>query len=371
MEDYFAIIQDGGDAADVTVDLGNDDAAVIVIDDDIVVRNSGGVDLFRALIASLGPLEISGDDGDNAITLDVSGGSVIPPGGLNLDGGGGNNAIRMIGGASEFDFTAAGDVDAKNITVLDLSDDAPQNVTLDLATILAMTSGRLLAIGGTDPVGSIEDSITLTDADDWRMGDVSIVDGKFIRQVTNVAGGGESFDTDFQQPWRNAVKFGDVNNNGMVTAGDANIIITELGQRLYSDRTTSNLKDPADVAEWPGLYYDHTGDNRATALDALRVINELAVLANQNNSGESEQLLVRPMAAAVAVNKLQAGEASTRVDTFEVLTGDRRQSASSQDTRAAAMDAALVEPIDAQEPREESDASTTLDDVIELLSSGR
>ena len=32
------------------------------------------------------------------------------------------------------------------------------------------------------------------------------------------------------------------------------------------------------MSVWPGVYFDHNGDNRVTALDALRVINDLARL---------------------------------------------------------------------------------------------
>ena len=101
------------------------------------------------------------------------------------------------------------------------------------------------------------------------------------------AGGNELFDVDLACPWQNAVRKGDVNNNGEVTAGDALIIINELAQRLFSDRDTDVLDDPLTVPDWPGFYFDQTCDNKATALDALRVINELAVINNQGG-GEEE-----------------------------------------------------------------------------------
>jgi hypothetical protein len=51
--------------------------------------------------------------------------------------------------------------------------------------------------------------------------------------------------------------------------------------------------NPVDVTAWPGVYFDHSGDDRASALDALRVINELArqrVLAEGETNVDNQQL---------------------------------------------------------------------------------
>ncbi len=54
------------------------------------------------------------------------------------------------------------------------------------------------------------------------------------------------------------------------------MIINELDRRSFSDRASGMLDDPLSVETWPGIYYDQSGDDEATAFDALRVINELA-----------------------------------------------------------------------------------------------
>ena len=106
------------------------------------------------------------------------------------------------------------------------------------------------------------------------MGDPSTVDGRFIRAVNNIAGGGESFQIDLPHAWQNVIRPGDVNNSGEVTSGDALVIINELERRLFSDAVTQNVNDPLTVSPWPGIYYDQSGDDRITSLDALRVSSE-------------------------------------------------------------------------------------------------
>ncbi|MFK8112871.1 MAG: dockerin type I domain-containing protein [Rubripirellula sp.] len=72
-------------------------------------------------------------------------------------------------------------------------------------------------------------------------------------------------------PFNNPNEQNDVNNDGMVTARDALLIINQLA------RGTA-LTTP------PGNFYDVTGEGNVTSLDALRVINELARISVSNSS---------------------------------------------------------------------------------------
>ena len=91
---------------------------------------------------------------------------------------------------------------------------------------------------------------------------------------------------DFPNPWHNLVSGSDINNHLTVSVLDALQIINELGRGSFTNLANGQLTDPGQVAEWPGLYYDQSGDGGLTTLDALRVINQLGLI--NNSSGEAE-----------------------------------------------------------------------------------
>jgi Dockerin type I domain len=66
---------------------------------------------------------------------------------------------------------------------------------------------------------------------------------------------------------------------------------------------------PSAVPTWPNLYFDQNGDGLATALDALRVINEIS--RQSNGAGEGERVLpALPIAvdSPVVVQRLNVTE---------------------------------------------------------------
>ncbi|TWT50902.1 Dockerin type I repeat protein [Rubripirellula amarantea] len=78
------------------------------------------------------------------------------------------------------------------------------------------------------------------------------------------------FEVTTDTPWQNPVRVTDVNRDGKSTAIDALRIINQLA-RTRSDR----LPDATRIAGEDHQYFDVTGDGRLTALDALRVINQV------------------------------------------------------------------------------------------------
>jgi len=81
------------------------------------------------------------------ITLDGSGGSAIPSGGLSVDGAAGDNTLRLVGGQSDLDFTGDGNVTAGNLSRIELADNGNDNdendngaqqITVDAASIAAL-----------------------------------------------------------------------------------------------------------------------------------------------------------------------------------------------------------------------------------------
>ena len=114
-----------------------------------------------------------------------------------------------------------------------------------------------------------------------------MIDGDFFREVIATAvEPAAAFQFNTVNPWQNLVDDTDVNNSGDTTAGDALVVINELSRRRYSDED-ANAKSPADVLPWPGVYFDVSGDDRISALDALQVINRLRTQSlSEGSEGE-------------------------------------------------------------------------------------
>jgi hypothetical protein len=284
VEDYLVTISDGDSAANATIDISADalggSVEVSVESTDIVVR-SLQTELFRAPIASVPVLTISGGADHDSVTLNVGDGFTTPAGGLDFRGGFGGNTLAIVGDGGSLDLTNPL-LAITDFRHLDLSSSDANIVTID-ATAVAILSPALSLLS---VVAGPEDKIIVADADAWRMSDPVTRGGRFILTANNTTvGGSESIEADLPHAWQNFLRAGDVNNDGNVTAGDALRIINELARRRYSDDGTQNLQDPLTVGSWPGVYYDQNGDDRATALDALRVINELA---RQSDSGSIE-----------------------------------------------------------------------------------
>jgi hypothetical protein len=187
---------------------------------------------------------------------------------------------------------------------LDLSNPHANPLLIDVSAVARMSpsSGLIEIIAGS------EDSITVTDAADWRMGEPIIENGTFVLTAGHTGIGGESIRARLPNGWRNFLRPADINNDGGISAGDALNVINELSQRAFSDADTELLNDPLGVAVWPNRYLDHNGDNSVTALDALRVINDLARALSDGGSGEGEAtqtavaqtVVVSPVGSAVS-----------------------------------------------------------------------
>ena len=64
--------------------------------------------------------------------------------------------------------------------------------------------------------------------------------------------------------------------------------INELGVGTVTNLLTGQFDSPLDLGNWPGYYYDQNRDGRLSTLDALRVLNGLALIA-----GAGEAVLMR------------------------------------------------------------------------------
>ena len=66
---------------------------------DLVILDESGNEVLRRPFAEVSEIEITGTGGDDTFVLDFSNGNPIPPGGLTFNGGGGNDAVQIVGGS--------------------------------------------------------------------------------------------------------------------------------------------------------------------------------------------------------------------------------------------------------------------------------
>jgi hypothetical protein len=317
VEDYLVTIKESSAVTGVGVAALNGAAIVSVESNEIVVR-SDQTTLFRAPIANLSQLNVVGGDGHDSVTLDVAGGFTLPIGGLDLRGGLGGNTLAIVGDGGSIDLTAPS-LAITQFRHLDLSSSHANTVTFDAATVGVLSP----TLGTLSIVAEANDTIVVADLEAWRLTEPVTGGGRFLLTADNsIVGGSESIEADLARPWQNFLRSGDINNDGQVSALDALRIINELGRLAFSDGDTSNLADPLTVGSWPGVYFDHNGDDRVTALDALRVINDL-VRQTQVAAVEGEAETV--VATQFETNGLDPGEAKRQVDEFATVSNADRQ----------------------------------------------
>ena len=281
VEDYlFSILGTETSPTDVRVMLAHHTARLRLADSKVYLREID-VDTFGASIDDIGQVNLVGSSQDNGFVIFASAVEKVH---VNVDGVEGSNLLRLrnpddTGSIDRvFDFTSDGNLSSHNVQTFMLGSLGETRIILDATSVSEFSQAGIVTIRGDD-----NDEITFEDAMNWRMGESSVVDGTFVRRLKNVVGDQE-IATELPHAWQNVINDKDVNNDGEVTALDAIRVINELSRRGAAD-DASALADPLAISRWPGVYFDTTGDDRITSLDALVVIN---LLARQPASGEDE-----------------------------------------------------------------------------------
>ncbi|MCA9140841.1 MAG: hypothetical protein KDB00_28920, partial [Planctomycetales bacterium] len=273
VEDYIVDILDTTNGAGIQanlVDIGQ--PAEFTLDaNDFVVR-FGQLELIRIPAIGIGSININGSAGDDEVVIDYQSGLQNPSGGVTLNGGSGENLIRIIGNAGRLDL-AGTLIDISNFTTLQLSSGSQTEVVFNALAIekLAPVTRRFSVQADR------ADQIVVGDSSNWRMTDPTVVNQQFHVTATEQNGGGETIEALVNTPWQNLVNVFDTNNDGDTTPLDALVVLNEIARGTYLV-DDSQLENPLNVSQWPGLYIDTNGDGRATPLDALIVINRVAVL---------------------------------------------------------------------------------------------
>ena len=273
VEDVLFAVLGGGVSSDVAIDwLGN--SKRVTFTEGNATVHAQDRELFDAPIAVIDRLDFVGENDNDTMEVVGQVGSGVR---VHFDGRAGNNRLRLVnpetdaGTAVEFDLTELGNVLAMNVDRIEVQGNVGARVTLD-AQALQSTSE-------VSATGDVE--FEFADVSDWRVGEVSIVEGKFLRRATNVM---TNQTTTFDVPyaWRNFVNPYDVDNNGRVFPSDALAIINRIANGQFGD-----LPQPANVDDWLGQYFDVESDDRITPNDALAVINYIDMRSrSQGPSGE-------------------------------------------------------------------------------------
>ena len=276
----FDILEaDSDPVPEVDVD---ESAATIVNEGGRIVIRGETQELFSVPADDVGAIDVDSGLGESVLTVDLSGGSVIPQGGLTLRGAGTHNTIRVVGGDSEIDLSEDGNTYASNFDVIDLSDPG--------ATKLMVETGSVQQLSGDEPVeviGEENDEISFEDPENWRMGEPSVRDGSFIRPVVHVESG-EALNVDLPNGWHNLVSALDTDNSGgPLTPFDALQGVNLLSARFRDGILGDELPDPAALEDFGNTWIDTNNDGFITPFDILGVINGLTAQQNASRaSGE-------------------------------------------------------------------------------------
>ncbi|MFG0291395.1 MAG: dockerin type I domain-containing protein [Rhodopirellula sp. JB044] len=268
--EFDVVIDEYGDDAEIDLLFSNASQQFTLSPVDaasVNVKMSGGSD--SAWLHTKGFSQIDGGAGvDTAVIapVDLDEGEAVDVASWLSD--------RVIG--FETVVLGASDVaDADDSLIFDLDLDALSQVNGGSLPVIVSTTGQTLRWIG-----------------EWRLGEMTMTDGKLSAAVTS---GDLSVQVETDEAWRNFVLAQDVNASGLVTATDALVIIN----RLNAD-PSFELPDPQSTDDLTGVYYDVSGDGLVTALDALQVINWL----NENDgvAPSSEPTVDLSAAELVAVS---------------------------------------------------------------------
>ncbi len=280
VEDMLLAIADGAVPAAVTVEM-NSAATSIEVNAGVLTISDGVSDLFAAPLASVDTLAVNGRAANDLVTLDFETG---PANGMNLDGDGGDNALVVSG--TTVDLTSSGTLVAINFQTIDASSGAASQIVLDGPSVAALSpASKMLRVTAGDG-----DVVVVSDAGSWLMASPVIDSGQFYRVAVNQVTSEQIQLDDTTSAWQNLIARTDVDGNGDTTVFDALLVITEAGKNAYSDASTAVLNDPLSVGVWPDTYFDVNRDGKATPLDALQILNQLAVIGG----GEGEADLSSP-----------------------------------------------------------------------------
>ena len=262
--DTFTVTQNDDDQQHFTLSLFEGKVQV----------HAGTVLVNEIPLDDINKVKIIGSDADNSLTVDYRNGNPIPPGGLEFDGGGGQDTFVIGGSDVHLDLTDPTGPQFSNIERLNIIGNSPNTLTLDLDSVLDVTDDE-----NTLTVLSDNDE-TVNLGTGWRITGTASEDSVFVRILQQ---GSATIHLAGPWDWHNPVVAFDVNANGSVEPQDVLVAINELNSPRFS-QPNRQLVPAAGLATFPNFYYDAKPDGFIVPLDALTIINFL----NNRALGEGE-----------------------------------------------------------------------------------
>ncbi len=270
VEDYITTLFASNNAT-VNVTSIIPGTVTIETDDTNVVVRAGESILFQGPATHLAVLDFTGSSGDDAINLTTK--IVDFTGGMSVDAGVGMDTVILGQANSTLVLTTGSSVTLVGTEVLDIRGTDKKSLTLDEAAI-----GKLADNGHTPRVlADPMDTIKIVDGG-FSITGTLVETGQIVVQIQSTpTGGGAAARLEIVgKRWTNPIEPTDVTGTGGTTAIDALRIINQLNSPEVFDPDNGVLRDPATVdISFEFSFFDVSGDGVLSAVDALRVINRL------------------------------------------------------------------------------------------------
>ncbi len=246
----------------------------LVENDEFVVRESGGQDIFRQLESKLLGVDIIGVANVADTVLANLNGISVP---VSLNGGNhGQNEFKLAGSGQLVDLTQADELSLANVDLIDITGNGGNQIVVGADEVQQLSPNDAFVQLQHDENDQVDYS-----GEGWEVQDPIFAGGRQWHVLTN---GDSRIETANTLPYQNPLVRADVNYDGGVTALDALLVINYLGR---FDTIPVDLLEPTSFDDLAQRYYDVNGSGTATALDALQVINFLGrITATQLSSGE-------------------------------------------------------------------------------------
>lgn len=259
VEDHALMILSGNNPASVSARIEVPISGQVEITSaSDVVSVSGSQELFRAPVSSLAGLDIILTPGDDQLLLPnralLRGVPVV------IDGNDGTDTLQLVGSGHALDLTSVPDDEVQSIEIIDLAGDGPNRLIVDVDEVLNLSP----TVDSLYLVHDEDDSVDYGSG--WIVEQPQLADGSLIHRLRQNEALVEIVNT---RPFQNPFDRHDPNRDTEPTALDALQIINALAIRWGPLEVPVSLDDPH-------VYVDVSGNNVLSALDALQIINQIA-----------------------------------------------------------------------------------------------
>ncbi len=262
VEDYRAKVVAASDSATIDIKVPAGETEVVAEGANLIVRRGTTV-LFKAPFTSFGALQFGGTPLDDILRLTIL--QSLTTDTLLFDGGSGTDFLKLNEAGQTLDLTT-GKVVVRDLEGVDITGTGDNKLILDLAKVktASTTTDRLSVVfnaGDTIQFGT------------GFIADLpQIVSGLFthIIKEASVGGTAEVYVRN-DRAYQNPLNRFDADRDGTIRPSDALRIINEIRRRGAGPLVT-----PTTSGQISKLYFDVSGNNSLTALDALQIINAIA-----------------------------------------------------------------------------------------------